>query len=73
MSVNTTTIARTHLDGALSEAKAQGFDKDALCRAMLSLIISKYLEYRSVRDVRSELHFLADNCDPEQDFEFMRP
>jgi hypothetical protein len=73
MSNSPTAIARPHLDAALSEAKAQGLDKDALYRSMLSLIVSKYLEYRTVRDVRSELHFLADNCDPEQDFEFMRP
>jgi hypothetical protein len=40
---------------------------------MLGHVVSKYLEYRSVKDVQSELHFLADNCDPDTDFEFMRP
>jgi len=39
----------------------------------LSLVVSKYLEKRSVEDVRSELNFVADNCDPETDFIFMRP
>lgn len=71
--MSVTTIARNHLVAALAEAKSEGLDTDALCRAMLALIVSKYLEYRPVRDVQSELHFLADNCDPEQDFEFMRP
>jgi hypothetical protein len=73
MSMTATTIARSHLESALSDAKSHGFDTDPLCRAMLALIVSKYLEYRTVRDVQSELQFLADNCDPERDFEFMRP
>jgi hypothetical protein len=73
MSLTITAIARDHLTAALSAAKSQGLDQDALCRAMLALVVSKYLEYRTVRDVQSELQFLADNCDPERDFEFMRP
>lgn len=73
MPVTTTSIARGHLEAALKDANSRGFDTDTLCRAMLALIVSKYLEYRTVGDVQSELHFLADNCDPECDFMFMRP
>jgi hypothetical protein len=40
---------------------------------MLGLVVSKYLESRGVSDVQSELHFVAENCDPETDFMFMRP
>ncbi len=69
----TAAIASRHLDAALAEATAAGLDKDALYPAMLGHVVSKYLEYRSVKDVQSELHFLADNCDPDTDFEFMRP
>jgi len=73
MSTNVTAIVRSHLEHALAEAKLHGFDTDVTCRAMLALIVSKYLESRTFRDVQSELRFLADNCDPDQDFEFMRP
>ena len=48
-------------------------DHDAVCRAMLGLVVAKYLESREVSDVQSELRFVADNCDPDTDFMFMRP
>lgn len=66
-------IASRHFSAALAEAKAASLDDDGLCRALLGLVIGKYLETRSVADVQSELHFLADNCDPDTDFAFMRP
>ena len=66
-------IARRHFEAALGEAEAGGLDQDGLCRALLSLIVSKYLTTRDVADVQSELRFVADNCDPDADFMFMRP
>jgi hypothetical protein len=66
-------IANRHFTGALTDAKAEGVDADALCRSLLGLVVSTYLETRSVADVQSELRFLADNCDPDTDFAFMRP
>ncbi|QUS39251.1 hypothetical protein RPMA_10675 [Tardiphaga alba] len=66
-------IANTHFTAAMAAAQAAGIDQDGVCRAMLGLIVSKYLESRSAADVQSELHFLADNCDPDTDFAFMRP
>ena len=66
-------IANRHLTAALAEAKAAGLETDNVCRALLGLVVTKYLETRSVSDVQSELHFLADNCDPDADFAFMRP
>jgi hypothetical protein len=75
MSTNKTTseIANSHLTAAIVEAEACNVDIDGLCRSLLGLIVSKYLETRTVADVRSELHFIAENCDPETDFMFMRP
>ena len=67
------TIARQHLDLAIAEAEKAGFDADSTARYMLGWVVSKYLEYRPLADVRSELQFVADNCDPESDFVFMRP
>ena len=66
-------IANLHFTAALTDAKAEGVDADALCRSLLGLVVSTYLETRSVADVQSKLRFFADNCDPDADFAFMRP
>ncbi len=66
-------IAKQHLEQALSEAKAAGFDADGTARYMLGWVVAKYLEYRPVADVRAELQFVAENCDPDTDYVFMRP
>lgn len=66
-------IAKRHFDEAVREATAAGGDADSVARYMLDCVIAKYLEYRSVKDVRSELLFVAENCDPDADFMFMRP
>jgi len=72
-SMSAATIAKQHLDQAMKEAELAGFDGDATARYMLGWVISKYLEYRTADDVRSELLFLADNFEPDTDFVFMRP
>ena len=66
-------IAKRHFSAAIVEAEAAGLGHDSVCRALLGLVVSRYLENRSVADVQSELRFIADNCDPETDFAFMRP
>jgi len=66
-------IARLHFDAAIAAAEAEGADTDGVCRALLGLVVAKYLERRSVSDVQSELRFVAENCDPYTDFMFMRP
>lgn len=66
-------IASRHFAAMLAEANAGGQDSDGMCRALLGLVVAKYLETRSVSDVKSELQFLAENCDPDADFAFMRP
>ena len=66
-------IANPHFAAAISEAEAGGANLDGLCRTLLGLVVSKYLENRPVADVQSELRFVADNCDPDTDFMFMRP
>jgi hypothetical protein len=71
--MSATEIAKLHFSAALAEAEAAGLDHDSVCRSLLSLVVSKYLETRGVSDVQSELRFVADNCDPDTDFMFMRP
>jgi hypothetical protein len=66
-------IARRHFAAAVTETEAAGLDRDSLCRSLLGLIVSEYLTRRDVADVQSELRFVADNCDPDADFMFMRP
>ena len=66
-------IARLHFEAAILAAEADNSDVDAVCRALLGLVVSKYLQSRTVSDVQSELRFVADNCDPDTDFAFMRP
>ena len=66
-------IAKRHFDAAISAAEAAHLDTDGVCRALLGLVVSKYLESRAVSDVQSELRFVAENCDPDTDFMFMRP
>ena len=66
-------IAHRHFAAAVAEAESADLGADSLCRALLGLVVSKYLEDRAVADVQSELRFVADNCDPDTDFSFMRP
>ncbi|MDB5619190.1 hypothetical protein [Tardiphaga sp.] len=71
--MSATDIAKSHFAAAMAEAQAAGVDHDGVCRSLLGLLVSKYLETRSAADVQSELRFVADNCDPDTDFMFMRP
>ncbi len=66
-------IARRHFEAAMQEAEREKAGTDAVARQLLSLVVAKYLQTRSVADVRSELAFVADNCDPDTDFMFMQP
>jgi hypothetical protein len=66
-------IAQQHVERALAEARQEGADPDATARYMLGCIVQKYLAYRSIGDVRAELQFITDNCDPDTDYVFMRP
>lgn len=71
--MSVTEIAKRHFTAAVAEAESGGHGADSVCRAMLSLVVAKYLEDRDVADVQAELRFVAENCDPDTDFMFMRP
>jgi hypothetical protein len=66
-------VAQRHFSAAVDEAETTGIGHEPVCRALLNLVITKYLETRSVSDIQAELRFLAENCDPDTDFMFMRP
>ena len=65
-------IAQRHFSAAIAEAESAGFGADNVA-PLLGLVVSQYLAARGVEDVQSELRFVADNCDPDTDFMFMRP
>jgi hypothetical protein len=71
--ISASAIAKKHFREAMREAVAAGYDPDSLARYMLGLVVSSYLEKRRVEDVRSELMFVAENCDPDTHYPFMRP
>ena len=71
--MSATEIAKLHFSAAMAQAEAAGLDRDGVCRALLGLVVAKYLETRGVADVQSELRFVAENCDPDTGFMFMRP
>jgi hypothetical protein len=66
-------VAQKFFAAAMGEARAAHLDSDAVARALLGLVVQQYLETRSVKDVQSELQFVAENCDPDTDYVFMRP
>ena len=66
-------IARKHFAAAITAAKAERQDLDAVARNILAAAIASMLERRSVADVRAELLAAAENVDPDTDYMFMRP
>ncbi|WP_044872152.1 hypothetical protein [Pseudomonas sp. LFM046] len=65
--------ARTALEQSLDAAKRDGIGEELALRALLSAVVERSARLRSMEDLAQELRFLADNLDPEQDYEFMRP
>ncbi|HCB43912.1 MAG TPA: hypothetical protein DEP56_12525 [Pseudomonas sp.] len=66
-------IAQQVIAEAIEKAAAAGYDEQALARALMSEVIAVYKKGRSQADIASELDFLANNLDDDQDYAFMRP
>lgn len=66
-------IAQQVMAEAIEKAAAAGHDEQALARALMSEVIAVYKKGRSQADIASELDFLANNLDDDQDYAFMRP
>ena len=49
--MSATEIATRHFSAAIAEAQTAGLGHDSVCRSLLSLVVSKYLENREVADV----------------------
>ncbi|SDU24751.1 hypothetical protein [Halopseudomonas salegens] len=66
-------LAKEVMQQALAQGQQQGFDEQAIARALLAEVITVYKRSRSQADIRHELEFLADNLDDDADYTFMRP
>ena len=68
-----TGLVKKHMDALLAEADAAGLSHDVVGRALINQVIELYRQTRSIDDIASELTFLADNLDPDEEYAFMRP
>ncbi|TVP90953.1 MAG: hypothetical protein EA348_05105 [Pseudomonadaceae bacterium] len=66
-------LAKEVMQQALAQGQQQGFEEQAVARALLAEVITVYKRGRSQADIRHELEFLADNLDDDADYTFMRP
>lgn len=66
-------LARVVMAQGIEQAAAQGYDEQAFARAMMAELIAVYRRARSMDDIASELKFLADNLDEDEEYAFMRP
>ncbi|MFT6556284.1 hypothetical protein [Sneathiella sp.] len=68
-----TETARSCVNDALTQAKANNISEDALARALIAEAIAVFKKTRSSDDIASELVFFAENLSEEEDYNFMRP
>lgn len=68
-----TGLVKKHMDALLAEADAAGLSHDVVGRMLINQVIELYRQTRSIDDIASELTFLADNLDPDEEYAFMRP
>jgi len=66
-------LVKGHIDAMMAEAAEKNIPADIVGRTLLNEVIEIYRRTRSNDDISSELRFVADNLDPDTDFEFMRP
>jgi len=65
--------AREALERELELARTAGLDEAMALRTLLSAVVERSKQTRSLADLAQELTFLADNLDEERDYAFMRP
>lgn len=66
-------VAKAVMAQGIEQAVAEGYDEQAFARAMMTEVIAVYRRARSMDDIASELKFLADNLDEDEEYAFMRP
>lgn len=71
--VSAYSIAREHVEGAVSQAEASGVEAEAVLRALLATLAERYREMKGADDLRAVLQFQLDNAQGDEDHMFMRP
>ena len=66
-------LVRQHVDALVEQATAAKVPHDVLGRLLVQEAISLWRRERDWRDIARELQFIAENLDPDTDYEFMRP
>ncbi|MBE7635366.1 hypothetical protein GUA87_00795 [Sneathiella sp. P13V-1] len=66
-------IAKQVISNGLQQIGDAGLSEDAFARALINEAIGVARRTRSVSDIASELEFLAENLDEDQEYTFMRP
>ena len=66
-------IAKQHIEGALSAASESGVDTEMVLRALLATLVERYRELKGVDDLKAVLQYQMDNARGDEDHEFMRP
>ncbi len=66
-------LVQRHVEALIEAAAAAGVPADVAARLLLQEVVEIWKRDRSLDDISSELKFVADNLDPDTDFEFMRP
>ena len=66
-------LVQRHVEALIEAAAAAGVPADVAARLLLQEVVEIWKRDRPLDDISSELKFVADNLDPDTDFEFMRP
>ncbi len=66
-------IAYHTVQAGLAKITEEGQSEDAFARSLINEAIAIYMKTRSADDIGTELEFLAENLDDDQEYTFMRP
>jgi hypothetical protein len=67
------TIARTHIEAALTQGEESGFTRGDVLHALLVKAVENYKQERGLADTREALDFQLRNLSDDEDYAFMRP
>ncbi len=73
MSSSDRKFVNSHLDALFREAKEKAIPEDVVGRLLVSAAIGLWRNNRTVEDIASELNFIVENLDTDQQYPFMRP
>ncbi len=73
MSSSDRKFVNSHLEVLFQEAKQQAIPEDVVGRLLVSAAIGVWRNNRTIEDIASELNFIVENLDTDQQYPFMRP